>query len=184
MNPYLESKQKDFNGAIDFFKKEISTLRTGQANPSVLEAVQVEAYGVFNPLNAVANISISDARSIIIAPWDKSVIKSIEKALVEADLGLGVVNEGDKIRLTVPPLTEENRRDLVKKLNERMEKIRVMLRSSRDSVKGMIEQAEDDKEIGEDEKFRFIKELDEFSAKKNEELKNIRDRKEKDIMEI
>lgn len=184
MNSYLEAKQKDFTGALDFFKKEIAALRTGQANPAVLETVQVEAYGIMNPLNAVANISVADARSMVIAPWDKSVIKSIEKALVEADLGLGVVNEGDKIRLTVPPLTEENRRDLVKKLNERMEKVRVILRSARDGAKGIIEKAEDDKEISEDDKFRFIKELDEFSAKKNEELKAIRDRKEKDIMEI
>jgi len=84
MNQYLDNQQKDFNGALDFFKKEISTLRTGQANPSVLDAVQVEAYDTFNPLNAVANISVSDARSMIIAPWDKGVIKSIEKALVEA----------------------------------------------------------------------------------------------------
>ncbi len=184
MNKYLEAKQKDFNGALDFFKKEIAALRTGQANPAVLETVQVEAYGVQNPINAVANIAIGDSRSILIAPWDKSVIKSIEKALVEADLGLGVVNEGDKIRLTVPPLTEENRKDLVKKLNERMEKVRVILRGARDNVKNIIEKAEDDKEIGEDEKFRFVKELDEFSAKKNEELKDMRDRKEKDIMEI
>ncbi len=184
MNQYLDNQQKDFNGALDFFKKEISTLRTGQANPSVLDAVQVEAYDTFNPLNAVANISVSDARSMIIAPWDKGVIKSIEKALVEADLGLGVVNEGDKIRLSVPPLTEENRRDLVKKLNEKMERVRIILRSARDNVKNAIEKAQADKEIGEDDKFRYIKELDEFSAKKNEELKSIRDRKEKDIMEI
>lgn len=184
MSQYLDSQKKDFDNALDFFKKEIATLRTGQANPSVLETVQVEAYSTLNPLNAVANISVSDARSMIIAPWDRGVIKSIEKALVEADLGLGVVNEGDKIRLTVPPLTEENRRDLVKKLNEKMEKVRIILRSARDSVKNAIEQAQADKEIGEDDKFRYIKELDEFSAKKNEELKSIRDRKERDIMEI
>lgn len=184
MNSYLEAKQKDFNGALDFFKKEISALRTGQANPSVLDTVQVEAYGIMNPLNAVANISVSDSRSILIAPWDKGVIKSIEKALIEADLGLGVVNEGDKVRLSVPPLTEENRRDLVKKLNEKMEKVRIILRGARDNIKGAIEKAATDKEISEDDKFRFVKELDEFSAKKNEELKNMRDRREKDIMEI
>jgi ribosome recycling factor len=184
MSEYLQAKQSDFTSALDFFKKEIDSLRTGRANPAVLDSVQVEAYGVLNPMNAVANIAVSDARSIVIAPWDKSVIKAIEKAIIEADLGLGVVNEGDKIRLTVPPLTEENRKELVKKLNERMEKVRIILRGARDKVKEAIEKAFDDKEIGEDEKFRFMKELDEFSAKKNDELKNIRDRKEKDIMEI
>lgn len=184
MNQYLQAKQADFTGALDFFKKEISGLRTGQANPSVLESIQVEAYGVMNPLNAVSNIAVSDTRSILIAPWDKTVIKSIEKAIIEANLGLGVVNEGDKLRLTVPPLTEENRKELVKKLNEKMEKVRVILRNVRDNIKNLIEKAFADKEISEDDKFRFIKELDEFSAKKNEELKEIRERKEKDIMEI
>jgi len=184
MNQYLQDKQSEFSNALDFFKKEIAALRTGRANPAVLDAIQVEAYGVLNPLNAVGNIAVSDARSIVIAPWDKGVIKSIEKAIVEANLGLGVVNEGDKIRLTVPPLTEENRKELVKKLNEKMEKVRIILRGARDNVKNAVEKSFADKEMSEDDKFRFIKELDEFSAKKNEELKDIRDRKEKDIMEI
>ncbi len=184
MNSYLENKQKDFAAALDFFRKEISTLRTGRANPGVLDAVQVEAYGSSNPLNTVANISLSDARSILVVAWDKSILKSVEKAIVDAGLGLGVVNEGDKIRLTVPPLTEENRRELVKKLNEKMEKTRIILRNIREQVKAAIEKAFADKALGEDEKFRFVKELDEFTAKKNDELKEARDKKEKDIMEI
>jgi ribosome recycling factor len=184
MNTYLQTKQTDFTAALDFFKKEIAALRTGRANPSVLDNVQVEAYGIMNPLNAVGNIAVADSRSIVIAPWDKGIIKALEKAIVEANLGLGVVNEGDKIRLTVPPLTEENRKDLVKKLNEKMEKTRVILRGARDGAKNLIEKAFDSKELSEDDKFRFIKELDEFSAKKNDELKSIRDRKEQDIMEI
>jgi ribosome recycling factor len=184
MNQYLENKQADFANAIDFFKKEIATLRTGRANPAVLDSVQVEAYGVLNPLNTVANIAVSDARNILIVAWDKTVLKNIEKAIVDAGLGLGVVNEGDKIRLTVPALTEENRKELVKKLNEKMEKTRIILRQVREAIKVAIEKAYDDKEMSEDDKFRFIKELDEFSAKKNEELKDVRDRKEKDVMEI
>jgi len=184
MNEYLQNKQAEYSSVIDYFKKDILSLRTGQANPSILEAVQVEAYGVLNPVNAVGNVAVSDSHSITITPWDKGVIKSIEKAIIEADLGLGVVNEGDKIRLTVPPLTEENRSALVKKLNEKMEKTRISLRSLRDEVKGEIEEAFDNKEIAEDDKFRFLEELDEYTAKKNEEVKVIRDKKEKDIMEI
>lgn len=184
MNVFLQNKQTDFTGALDFFKKDIAALRTGRANPAVLDGIQVEAYGTMNPVNAVGNIAVSDARSIVIVPWDKSVSKAIEKAIVDAGLGLGISNEGDKIRLTVPALTEENRKGLVKTLNERMEKTRVILRQARDGVKSLIEKAFTDKEISEDDKFRFIKELDEFSAKKNDELKNIRDRKEADIMEI
>ena len=137
-----------------------------------------------NPVNAVGNIAVSDARSIVIVPWDKTVSKAIEKAIVDAGLGMGVTNEGDKIRLTVPALTEENRKGLVKTLNEKMEKTRIILRQARDGVKTLIEKAYTDKEFSEDDKFRFMKELDEFSAKKNEELKTIRDHKEADIMEI
>jgi len=95
-----------------------------------------------------------------------------------------VVNEGDRVRFTVPPLTEENRRELVKKLNEKMEKTRIILRQVRDQIKNVIEKAFGAKEFSEDDKFRFMKELDEFSAKRNDELKEIRDHKEKDIMEI
>ncbi len=184
MNDYLQNKQGDFASALDFFKKDIATLRTGQANPNVLDSVQVLAYGVLNPVNAVGNIAVSDSHSITISPWDKGVIKAIEKAIIEANLGLGVVNEGDKIRLSVPPLTEENRRDLVKRLNEKMEKTRIILRGVRDDIKNDIEEAFEAKEMSEDDKFRFMKELDEFTAKKNEELKNLRDNKEKAIMEI
>ncbi|NLZ74787.1 ribosome recycling factor [Candidatus Falkowbacteria bacterium] len=184
MNEFLQKKQDDFTNALDFFKKDIATLRTGRANPAVLDNVQVEAYGVMNPINAVGNIAVSDARSIIIVPWDKSVAKAIEKAIIDAGLGFGVANEGDKIRLTVPALTEENRKALVKTLNEKMEKARVILRQAREGVKDLLEAAFNNKEISEDDKFRFMKELDEFSAKKNDELKQIRDRKETDIMEI
>jgi len=184
MNQFLQSKQNDFASALEFFRKDVGSLRTGRANPAVLDSVQVEAYGVMNPVNAVGNIAVADARSIVIVPWDKTVSKAIEKAIIDAGLGIGITNEGDKIRLTVPALTEENRKVLVKTLNEKMEKTRVILRQARDGVKNLIEKAYADKEISEDDKFRFMKELDEFSAKKNDELKDIRDRKEIDIMEI
>lgn len=184
MNKYIQAKQEEFNKAIDFFKKEISTLRTGSANPSILENVLVSAYGAKTPLNGVASINVPDGHSITIAPWDKSIIKDIEKAIVEADLGLGVVNEGDKVRVTVPMMTEENRRDLVKKLNERMEAARISIRQTRDEIKSGIEDAEDEKEISEDDKFRYIKELDEEVGNKNDMLKTIRDKKEGEIMTI
>jgi len=184
MSNFLEENKEEFVSVIDFFKKDISSLRTGRANPIMLDGVQVEAYGVMGPLNSVANITISDSRSFVITPWDKSVTKAVEKGIVEANLGLGIVNEGDKIRLSIPPLTEENRKELVKKLNERLEKARISLRQVREDVKTNIEAEFEAKELTEDEKFRNEKELDEFVAKKNEELKDLRDKKDKDIMEI
>ena len=113
MNKYIEEKQDNFASVIEFFKKEISNLRTGRANPNILEGVQADNYGTKAPLNAMASITVPDGQSILLAPWDKNVIKEIEKAVVDADLGFGVVNEGDKIRLTIPKMTEENRLDIV-----------------------------------------------------------------------
>ena len=184
MNQYIQLKQEEFNKAIDFFKKEISNIRTGRANPAMLDGVLVEAYGAKTSLNGLASVTVPEARSIIVAPWDKNVIKDIEKAIVSADLGVSVVNEGDKLRLTVPQLTEENRRDLVKKLNEKMEAARVTVRQAREEIKSDIENAYDSKEIVEDDKFRFIKELDDEAREKNNELKEIRDGKEKEVMTI
>lgn len=169
---------------MEFFKKDISALRTGRANPAMLDGILVEAYGAKTLLAGVGSVTVSDAKSLIVSPWDKSVIKDVEKAIVEADLGVGVVNEGDKIRITIPQITEENRKELVKKLNEKMEDARIALRKVRDEIKEEIEKAETDKKISEDDKFRFIKEMDEEIRKKNDEIKEIRDKKEGDIMTI
>jgi ribosome recycling factor len=184
MSIYLQKNQGEFENVIDFFKKDISNLRTGRANPNVLDAVQVDAYGTKQPLSSSAGITVPDGRSIVISPWDKSIAKDIEKALTEANLGFGIVNEGDRIRLSVPSMTEENRKEIVKKLNEKMEAARVKVRQAREEIKSDIETAHDQKEISEDDKFRFIKELDEEVTKRNNELKELRDKKEKEIMTI
>ena len=184
MNNFIQEKKSEFDASIDFFKKDISTVKVGRANPAMLDGVVVEAYGVKNPLNAVCNIAVGDSRSLILTPWDKAVTKSIEKAVIEANLGVGVLNDGEKIRLSIPQMTEENRKDAVKKVNEKQEKARVSIRQIRDEVKSAIEDAFSDKEIGEDDKFRFIKDLDEEVDKLNSLIKEIRDKKELEIMEI
>lgn len=184
MNTYVQAKQGDFTGVIEFFKKDISVLRTGRANPAILEGILVDAYGAKSPLNGVAGVTVSDARSIVISPWDKSVLKDIEKAVVEADLGFGVVNEGDKLRLTVPAMTEENRKELVKKLNEKMEEARINVRKVREDVKKAIEAAEEAGEFPEDFRFQYLEELEKEVAKYNEELKTLRDKKDVEIMTI
>jgi ribosome recycling factor len=184
MNSYINEKQGDFENIMEYFKKDISTLRAGRANPSVLERIFVEVYGVKTPLNAIANINVADSQSLLVVPWDKNVIKDVEKAIVEANLGLGVVNDGEKLRLNIPLMTEENRKELVKKLNEKMEKSRISVRQLRDDIKDGIEKDEKEKEISEDEKFSSIKELDEKIREFNDEIKSMRDSKESDIMTI
>lgn len=184
MNPYVVAKKEEFHNALEHFKRDIGSLRTGRANTAIIEGVMVEAYGAQTPLVGVANISVADARSIIVSPWDKGVVKDVEKSIIEANLGLGVVNEGDKIRLTIPAMTEENRKELVKRLNEKTEQAKVSVRQVREAIKQSIEKAEKDKAISEDDRFRFMEELEAEVKKVNDELKTVRDKKEKDVMTI
>jgi len=184
MNQYIQQHEGELTQAIDFFKKEISSIRTGRANPAILDAVQVESYGTKVPLQQVGNISVIDAHCMTVAPWDKNILKEIEKGIIEADLGISPVNEGDKIRITIPQPTEEDRKNRVKKLNEKLEISRIQIRQIRDKIKEVIEKAEADKEIPEDDKFRFLKEMEETIKNSNDELQGIRDNKEKEIMTI
>jgi len=184
MNQYIQAKQADFTKAIDFFKKDISSIRTGRANPAMLDGIFVDAYGTKTALVGLASISVPEARSIVITPWDKTIAKDIEKAITAANLGLNPVNEGDKIRLVVPQLTEENRKELAKRLSEKMETARIALRQIRDEIKNVIEDAFKNKAISEDDKFRFIKELDEEITRQNDALKSIKEKKEEEIMTI
>lgn len=184
MNTYLNQKQAEFDKTVDFFQAEIAHLRIGRATASLLDKVLVLSYGAKAPLNTVASISVQDAQSMIVAPWDKNLLKETEKGIAEANLGVGVVNEGDKIRITIPQMTEEKRKEIVKQLNHKMEESRITLRKLRDEVKNEIEQAERNKEISEDDKFRFLHELEDLTHKKNEELKKLRDKKEEDVMKI
>lgn len=184
MNQYIQAKRNDLTKVIDFFKKDISSLRTGRANPAILDNILVEAYGAKTPLVGLASVSVPEAKSIVVTPWDKSVAKDIEKAIVAADLGVNPVNEGDKIRLAMPQLTEENRHELVKRLNEKMETARISLRKTRDEIKDSIEAAFKSKGVNEDDKFRFFRELDEEIASRNDELKKIKDKKGEEIMTI
>jgi len=184
MNTYIEEKQENFVKVIEFFTNEISKLRTGRANAAILDSVLVNAYGSNALLNTLASITVQDASSMIVTTWDKNVLKDAEKGIVDANLGVGVVNEGEKLRVTIPQMTEENRRELVKQLNEKYEAGRISIRQIRDEIKQNIEEEERNKEISEDDKFRFLKELEEYIHEQGEGLKSIRDKKEKDIMTI
>jgi len=184
MNQYIQQHQAELTQVMDFFKKDIASIRTGRANPAMFDGVLVSAYGAKAPLQQVGSISVVDARCLVISSWDKNVLKDIEKAISEADLGVNPVNEGDKIRITMPQPTEEDRRERVKKLNEKLERAKVNVRQARDKIKEVIERAESDKEIAEDDKFRFLKEMEEEIKKRNDELQELRDKKEKEIMTI
>ncbi len=180
----LEQHQEDFVKAIEHFKSEIASLKTGRANPAILDQITVTAYNTKTPLNQVASISVPEARSIVVQPWDKTVLKEVEKALRESELDLSLVNEGDKIRITIPQMTEESRKQIVKNLNHKAEEARIAIRNIRDEIKDQIIQAEKNKEFGEDEKFSQMEALDKVTAKYNEQIKDLSQAKEQEIMTV
>lgn len=180
----IENHLAEFEKTIEHFKSDINGLKTGRANPAILDGIVAEAYGVKTPLNQLASISVPEARSIIIQPWDRNITKEIEKAIRESELEVSVANEGERIRLTISPMTEESRKEIVKHLHQKMEQARIAARAIRDEIKEEIIQAEKNKEFGEDERYRLIEELDKKTGEYNEKIKSIGEKKEREIMTV
>ncbi len=175
------SRNEQFQKVIEFFEGELKTLRTGRATPELVDSVQVEAYGAQQPLKAVASISTPDPKTVQIEPWDASVVQSIEKALMEADLGMTPNVDGKIIRLNMPMMTDDNRQQMVKKLKEKTEDSKVKIRRIREDEKKVIDKQEG---IGDDDKRRELENLesdvkdqvakiDEMAKKKEEEITTI-----------
>lgn len=183
-NIYILSDEPKFNEILQFLKKELSALRTGRAHPSMVENIFVESYGVKSPLKHIASISIPEARTLRIQPWDKTIIKNLEKAIIEAKIGISPVNEGNVIRLTIPLMTTEDRLNLVKNLNDKLESARIKIRHVRDEIREKIVNAEKNKNITEDDKFAFLKELDDATKEQNQTIKKIGEEKEKELTTI
>ena len=180
----ISNHLSEFNKAIDHFQQDIASLKTGRANPAILDRIIIEAYGAKTPLNQVASISVPEARSIVVQPWDKSIIKEVEKTLRESELNLNISNEGDKIRIVISQMTEEMRKDIVKNLHQKIEEARVAIRNIRDDVKEEVLMAEKNKEFGEDEKYSLLEELDKKVGEYNDQIKKIGEEKEKEIMTV
>lgn len=180
----IESKKPDLNNSIEHFEAELGKLRTGRANPAMVEGLMVNYYGTRTPLKQVASISVPEPRMIVIQPWDTDSLVNIEAAIKESDLGLNPNNDGQVIRLNVPPLTEERRTDLVKVLNQKAEEGRVSIRGAREEAWREIQDMEKDGKISKDDKFRAKDELQKLVDEYNEKIEGIRDKKEKDIMTV
>lgn len=173
-----------FEQAFTHFENELLGLRTGRAHAGLVEDVRVEAYGSQMDLKGVASISVPDAKTIQIEPWDKALVGVIEKSLIIADLGIQPVTSGSIIRLILPPMTEENRKHIVKQVHEKAEETRIAIRNVREEVREQIQKAEKDKKIGEDEKFRLQEQLDKMVKEWNEKVEQLADKKETEIMTI
>lgn len=184
MNPYIQQHEAEFRAAIDHFKKELSHLRTGQANPELVEGVFVNAYGTNTPLKQVASITVPEPKMLVVQPWDKGILKDIEKAITAANLGFSPVNDGNVIRLPMPPMTEENRKDLAKIVKEKAEKARVSIRQLREKVKDAIQDAEKAKQMSEDDKFKYLKDLDKWTSDQIEQINTAAESKTAQLMTV
>lgn len=180
----IEEHKPTLDGAIERLKGELSAIRTGRANPQLVENIQVEAYDTSQALTGLASITVPDPQTIQIEPWDKSVVKEIEKAIIEADLGFNPVVAGTVIRVPLPPLTEEGRLNLVKILKEKLEEARISVRKIRDDARTKITATEKAGEISEDDKYQMHEELDKLAARYNDKIKEIGEEKEKDVMTV
>ncbi len=184
MHKLLEASKPKFEKTIEFLKGELATIRTGRATPALVEDINVEVYGAIQPIKGLGSINIPDSKTIVIEPWDKGVIKDIEAALRKADIGVNPVVDGTVIRLVMPEMTEENRREMVKRVKDKLEETRVSIRGVREETRGKISQMEKDKEITEDEKYKMQEELDKLTKEYNEKVEEVGKKKEEEIMTV
>lgn len=181
---YIRERRDDFDSIMTHLREEMQGIRTGRANPAVVEGVMVEAYGTMQALVSLASISAPDPRSIVIEPWDKSILKAIEKGIIEANIGLNPVVTGEMVRVPLPALTEETRMKMVKLLNEKLEAARINVRRIRDEIRQEVTEGMKEGEITEDEKYRLHEDLDKTAAHWNERIKALGEDKEKEITTI
>jgi ribosome recycling factor len=184
MQEYKKKANEKMNQTIEVFKKELASFRTGRASLGILDGIKVDYYGTLTPLNQVATLGIPDPRVITIQPWEQKMIGEIERAIMKSDLGLTPVNDGKTIKLSIPPLTEERRKQLVKVVRKKAEEARVAIRNIRRDVIEEIKKGEKDKKFSEDESRRMQEEIQKITNSFIEKIDQILEQKEKEIMEV
>jgi ribosome recycling factor len=178
-----KNSEERMEKAISALKRDLASLRAGRANPSLLDRIQLEYYGAMTPINQLANISVPDARTLIIQPWDRSSLSTIEKAIMKSDLGMTPTNDGIVIRLIIPALTEERRADLVKMTKKLGEEAKVAIRNIRRDTNDDIKKMEKDT-ISEDESRRHQDDIQKTTDKYVSEVDKVLLVKEKEIMDV
>lgn len=170
--------------AVEDFRKELSGLRTGRANVALLDHIRVDYHGTPMPVNQLGTLGVPEPTMIIISPWDPSAVAMIDKAIRTSDLGLNPTNDGKVIRVPIPSLTEERRKDLVKHLHKVLENHRTAVRNIRRDIKEAVEKLEKEKKISEDEKKRTLEELEKVTHQETKKIEDLSATKEKEIMEV
>lgn len=182
--PFLNTAKEEFAKSIEHLKSEFAKLQIGRASAALIEDVKVEAYGTTQPIKAVASISIPDPKTIQIQPWDKGTLNQIDVAIQNAGLNLTPTNDGNVVRINIPPLTEERRTDLTKLVNKLAEDGRISVRNARQTAHEAFKKLETDKEISEDDFHLSNKHLQEEVDKVNKEIEELSKAKESDIMTV
>lgn len=180
----ISSHKENFEKAMEHFVHELSGVRTGRANPALLNTVQVESYGSKMPLEHIASVTVSDAKTLVISPWDKGQISAIEKGIQMANLGFNPSNDGVVIRISLPALNEERRKEMVKLVGQIAENGKIGIRNAREAVHKEMKKAESEKKISKDDLQVGQKKLQEVVDKYNEEIKRHAEAKEKEIMTV
>ncbi len=180
---YKEAEQR-MKKSVEAIRNEFARIRTGKASTALLETIKVEYYGSMVPLTQVANITAPEMRTLAIQPWEKNMIGPIEKAIIQSDLGLNPTNDGRVIRIPIPPLTEERRRDLVRLVHKIAEEGRIAIRNIRRDINEKIKKREKNHEISEDEAHRELEEIQKLTNSYIEKIDELLKIKEKEIMEV
>jgi len=184
MHALLSQKKPVFESVIDHLQKELGGLRTGRATPALVEDISVSAYDSMMEIKGLASIQAQDAKTLVIDPWDKSLLKNIEKAIRDAGVGLSPVVDSTVIRIMMPAMTEENRRTMVKKMKEYLEDARIALRQVREEARDAAGKMEKEKQISEDEKFKLLDEIDKMTKEFTDHVEAIGEKKEEEIMTV
>ena len=179
----LEQEQR-MDKSIESLKHEFASIRTGRASVALLDKIMVDYYGSPTPINQVANISVPEPRMILVAPWDKSMIGAIEKAIPQSDLGLNPGNDGTAIRLTIPQLTEERRKEIVKIVHKKAEDAKVAVRNIRRDANDVLKKEEKAKTITEDDVKDGLDQIQKLTDKKIKQIDDLKAVKEKDVLEV
>ena len=180
----LNESEDGMNKAIEAFRRELSKVRTGRANLSLLDGVKVDYYGTPTPLNQVATLNVADARMITVKPWEKNMLAAIEKAVRASDLGLNPVTDSELVRLPVPPLTQERRKELVKLIKKMTEDARVAIRGARRDANDLLKSLKKDGEISEDDAFKGQDQIQKITDEHIKLIDECYKNKEKEILEF
>lgn len=183
-NDTIDAMTDKMEHSMSTFKKELSRIRTGRASLALLDGIRVDAYGSMMPLNQVANLTIPESRMIVIQAWDMHLLGTIEKAILKSDLGLNPVNDGKVLRLSIPQLTEERRKDLVKQVRKIGEEYRVAVRNSRRDAIDALKKMKTNKELSEDDLFKLQDDAQKMTDKYIASIDSIIVDKEKEVMAV